>query len=252
MQLAVADIESDHASGAPLEQDVGEPARGGADVEAVAAARIDLERVERVRELLPAARDEPRRRLDLERRGLVHLRPRLLVPGHAPGEDERLRLGPALREPALDEQDVEPLLHAARRRAISSSKSSAIGSNTGCGSDGSVPRRGSRGTRPSGGTPSAQIARSSDTGANTSIVSPQCGQTRPDMFSMPPTTSTPASRRNSTNFRASRWATSCGPTTTTAPSSDTTSTSCCCRSAVPGGRAKRRRTRPPHSTLRKG
>ena len=35
--------------------------------------------------------------------------------GHEPGEDERLRLRAALREPALHEQDVEPLLHPGKR-----------------------------------------------------------------------------------------------------------------------------------------
>ena len=62
VQLAVADVERDHARGAALEQDVGEPARRGADVEAVEPGRVDAERVERVRELLAAARDVPRRR----------------------------------------------------------------------------------------------------------------------------------------------------------------------------------------------
>ena len=36
--------------------------------------------------------------------------PRLVVAGDEPGQDERLRLAATLREPALDEQDVEPLL----------------------------------------------------------------------------------------------------------------------------------------------
>jgi hypothetical protein len=35
------------------------------------------------------------------------------VPRHEPREHERLRLRTALRETALDEEDVEPLLHAA-------------------------------------------------------------------------------------------------------------------------------------------
>ena len=62
MQLAVADVEGDHARGAALEEDVGEAAGRGADVEAVEAGRIDAERVEPVRELLAAARDVRRRR----------------------------------------------------------------------------------------------------------------------------------------------------------------------------------------------
>ena len=78
---------------------------------------VDAERVERVRELLAAARDEPRRPLDLELDRLVHLLPGLVVARHEPGEHERLRLRAALREAALHEQDVEPLLHRAGRLA---------------------------------------------------------------------------------------------------------------------------------------
>ncbi len=62
VQLAVADVERDHPGRAALEEDVREPAGRGADVEAVATGRIDAEGVERVRELLAAARDEARSR----------------------------------------------------------------------------------------------------------------------------------------------------------------------------------------------
>ena len=110
MQLPVADVQRDHARGAALQQDVREPAGRGADVEAVAPGRVDPEGVERVRELLAAARDEPRAALDLELRRLVHLLARLRVPGDEASEHERLRLRAALREAALDEQDVQPLL----------------------------------------------------------------------------------------------------------------------------------------------
>ena len=72
------------------------------------------ERVERVRELLAPARDEPRPALDHELDGLVDLLARLRVARHEPGEDQRLRLRAALGEPALDEQHVESLLHAKR------------------------------------------------------------------------------------------------------------------------------------------
>ena len=41
---------------------------------------------------------------------LVQLLAGLRVPRHEPGEDERLRLGAALRQPTLDEQDVQALL----------------------------------------------------------------------------------------------------------------------------------------------
>ena len=74
-------------------------------------AHVEAEHVERVRELLAAARDEPRRPVDVELGVVVHLRARLVEAGHEPRHHERLRLRAALREPALDEQDVEPLLH---------------------------------------------------------------------------------------------------------------------------------------------
>jgi aminoglycoside 6'-N-acetyltransferase len=111
MQLAVTDVEGNHTPCAALEQDVGEAACGGTDVEAVAPGRIDGERVERVRELDPTARDVRLSLRHLELRGLVHLFAGLLVPGHAAGKQERLRLGAALGEPALDQQHIDPFLH---------------------------------------------------------------------------------------------------------------------------------------------
>jgi hypothetical protein len=113
VELAIADVDRRDARSAALEQDVGEAAGGGADVERVAAGGVDAERVEGVGELLPAAGDVGRRALDRERRVLVHLGPGLLVPRHEPGQDERLGLRAALGQPTLDEQHVEPLLHAA-------------------------------------------------------------------------------------------------------------------------------------------
>ena len=109
VELAVADVERDHARGAALEQDVGEAAGRGADVERVTPGRVDAELVERVRELVAAARDEPRRPLDDELRRFVHLLAGLLVAVDEARHHERLRLRAALGEPALDEEDVEPL-----------------------------------------------------------------------------------------------------------------------------------------------
>ena len=50
--------------------------------------------------------------LDRELGVLVHLVAGLVVPVDEAGEHECLRLRPRLGEPALDEQDVEALLHA--------------------------------------------------------------------------------------------------------------------------------------------
>ena len=111
MQLAVADVERDHAGRAALQQDVGEAAGGCADVEAVAARRVDAERLERRARASP----RPARRTAAPRESqlcsFVHLLARLLVAGHAAGQDEGLCLGATLCEPTLDEQHVEALFH---------------------------------------------------------------------------------------------------------------------------------------------
>ena len=118
MELAVADVDGDHAGGAALEQDVAEAAGGGAEVEAVEPGRFDAERVEPVLELLAAAGDVRGAALDRELGRLVHLLARLLVARHLAGHHERLRLRPRLGEPALDENDVEALLHGATQTYV--------------------------------------------------------------------------------------------------------------------------------------
>ena len=77
------------------------------------------------RSFSPPRETYARRRVDGELGRLVHLLAGLLVPGHPPREHERLRLAPALGEPALDEQRVEPLLHPPRLLARSLSRSSS-------------------------------------------------------------------------------------------------------------------------------
>ena len=57
VELSASDVERDHVSGAALQQDVGEAAGRGADVERTLAGRIDAEGVERVRQLDAAAAD---------------------------------------------------------------------------------------------------------------------------------------------------------------------------------------------------
>ena len=52
--------------------------------------------------------------LDRELGVLVDLVAGLVVAVDETGDHERLRLRPRLREPALDEEDVEPLLHRSR------------------------------------------------------------------------------------------------------------------------------------------
>ena len=67
-ELAAPDVDRVDASRPALEQDVGEPAGRRADVEAHAIRRVDPERVERRRELVPAPADVRLGRGDLERR----------------------------------------------------------------------------------------------------------------------------------------------------------------------------------------
>src|SRR3989475_4213309 len=112
MELPVADVERDHPECALLQEAVREASGRRADVEAVTPVRADRERRERVCELLAATRDERRRPFDRERSLFVDLRARLVVARDEPGEHERLRLAPGLRQAALHENDVETLLHA--------------------------------------------------------------------------------------------------------------------------------------------
>ena len=96
VQLPVADVERDDASGAALQHDVGEAAGGGADVEALATLDGDLKGVQCVSELQSAAADVGvigRDERDVG--GVVHgrarLGDRLPVHRHLAGEDQRPR-----------------------------------------------------------------------------------------------------------------------------------------------------------------
>ena len=111
MQLPVADVDGDDSGGAALEQAVREPARRGADVEAVEPGDVDSEGGERIVELVASPRDEAGAALDVDLRAVVDLLTRLLVTGDEPREHECLRLRTALRQSPLDEQHVQPLLH---------------------------------------------------------------------------------------------------------------------------------------------
>ena len=59
-----------------------------------------------MRELVSASRHEPRRLLDDELRLFIDLLAGFLVAVHEARHHERLRLGAAVGEPALDEEDV--------------------------------------------------------------------------------------------------------------------------------------------------
>ncbi len=111
VELPVADVERDDARRTVLQEAVGEAAGRGTDVDTARSGDVDAERAECVRELLAAAGDETRRGVDRELGVGVDLLPGLRASRDQPCEHERLRLRARLGEPALDEQDVEPLLH---------------------------------------------------------------------------------------------------------------------------------------------
>ena len=108
IELPVADVERDDVARAALQQDVGEAAGGGADIERAAALDVDVERVERVRELDAAAADVGmvgRGQLDAasladRRAGFRH---DVAVDAHLAGENQRARPFARRRQPALDE-----------------------------------------------------------------------------------------------------------------------------------------------------
>ena len=127
MELAPPDVERDHARRAALEQDVREAACRRADVQRIAAGRVDAELVEGMRELVAAPRHEPRRRFDDEHRGFVHLLTCLLVAVDEARHDERLRLSAALGEPAFDQQDIQALAHSQKASPPSAPLCDAFG-----------------------------------------------------------------------------------------------------------------------------
>ncbi len=133
-ELAATDVDGVDARGAALEQDVREPARGRARVEADEAGRVDAERVERARQLLAAARDVGQGRRDLERHRAVDEVPGLAIESrriarpdpHAAGQQQRLGPAPRLDEAALHEQLVQP---DARRDAAVAARAAPAGAD---------------------------------------------------------------------------------------------------------------------------
>ena len=114
VQLGPPDVERAHACRAVLQETVGEAAGRGSDVEALLVADIDGQDLDRVCELLAAARDETRALDELELGGIVDLSARLREASHPAGQDERLRLRARLGQAALHEQHVQPLLHRSK------------------------------------------------------------------------------------------------------------------------------------------
>ena len=114
-ELRAADINGVNPDCAARQQHVGETAGRGADIERERAAGIGGEMVEREGKLQPAARYPGMVAAGERERGVLVERCAGLVDPAASGTDEagqdqRLRLGPAFREPLLDQQLVGPAL----------------------------------------------------------------------------------------------------------------------------------------------
>ena len=113
IELAVADVERDHARRAPAEEDVGEAAGRGADVERKTAGHVDPEPVERVRELDAAASDIRMIRLD-QRQIRVRINRRagfghdFAIHADETSEDQRARAFARRHQAPRDQRRIEP------------------------------------------------------------------------------------------------------------------------------------------------
>src|SRR5208283_373561 len=110
MELPGADVDRDDMARAALEQRVGEAARRGAEIEAIAILNVDAEMREREDELHAAARDERmwafRDDFGFLRDFLRGLRDRDSIGANESRFDRRAGLGATFEEAALSEQRV--------------------------------------------------------------------------------------------------------------------------------------------------
>src|SRR5262249_33258857 len=97
---------------------VRKPARGRADIRAVAACGVHLEGIERVLQLLSAAGDEAGQALDGEVDVVTYLLARLRVAADEAGEHERLCLCARGRQTTPDEEHVEALRPVGSSRVV--------------------------------------------------------------------------------------------------------------------------------------
>ena len=123
-ELGAPDVEGVDALGAALQQDIGKATGRRTDVEADAAARVDLERIEGSGKLVAATRDVRVPLDEIKRRRRIEEIAGLAVPSrsvpladtHLAGQHERLRTGARLDQAALDEELVESDAGPLRRR----------------------------------------------------------------------------------------------------------------------------------------
>jgi hypothetical protein len=119
--LAVADVERDDMPCAALQEHVGEPAGGRADVQRESTGHVDVKCVERVRELQASASDERMVRRDDDHVRVVGDRCSRFHRGrpihaHLPGQHQRARAFSRRRQAAGDEQQIETLTHRGHYR----------------------------------------------------------------------------------------------------------------------------------------
>ena len=135
IELAVADVERDHAFGASLQQYVGKPTGRRPDVERAPACRIDVKHVESVRELDAAPSDvrmigRGQLKLGIWSHRRPCLRDDLSIDVDAPGKDQRPSSLPRDGKSTLNEGKVKANFR--RRHAVLSdiqpSRSAASGS----------------------------------------------------------------------------------------------------------------------------
>jgi hypothetical protein len=101
-----------------LEHAVREAAGGSSDVHAIAARQINMPMPERMLKLEATAADVTKfiaedAQVGIRSNVLARLRDLLLVDEYAASDDKRLRAFPRRSESAIDEEFIEPLLHAA-------------------------------------------------------------------------------------------------------------------------------------------
>lgn len=112
VELALPHVDRVNPDGTTLEEDVGEPARRGADVDRDLPRHVEAEGVERAGQLVATSRDVLGSGVDRELRILGDGRGSAVssaaIHTHDTGKDERLRALPAGRELALHQELVKP------------------------------------------------------------------------------------------------------------------------------------------------